>query len=758
MKRIIAILSLVFPLFPSFVFAQAEEAFIEGLIEQMTVEEKVGQLFMVTFVGDDVGPTSEIAELITLYRVGGVVLLTSNRNFTNRGDTPREVAELTNSLQALAFTVPITSGESLTSTAAITPSTHIPLFIAIDHEGDGYPYTRLINGFTAIPNQMALGATWKEENAERVGKIVGRELAVVGINMLFGPSLDVLDNPRPGLKGDLGTRTFGGDPYWVGKFGKAYIRGVHLGGEGKVVTVAKHFPGHGGSDRRADEEVATVEKSLDELKKIELAPFFAVTSSDDPLAVTEALMTSHIRYRGFQGNIRERTRPISFDPEALEAIMKLPEFEPWREEGGLIVSDALGVRAVRRYYDPQEQTFPHRRIALEALLAGNDVLVLSQFALTDSWSAQLENIKDVILYFREKYMSDTSFQARVDEALRRILVLKHRLYPDFSLEAVQVDVERVSEAVGKGEVLQIAREAITLIHPGPEELADRLPSPPHMEEDILIFTDDREARDCYDCPTYPFIEMDALEKTILRLYGPEGSGQVDPERIRSLTFSQLKALAEKESTEEIETLVKEAEWIIFAMLDLNIEDYPKSDAVKVFLERRPDVLREKKVVVLAYNAPYYLDSTEISKLTAYYGIYSKMQPYIEASARALFGEFQPQGAPPVSVEGINYKLMVQMEPDPEQVIELMLPDFPEEAGEHVIKVGDTIRVRTGVILDRNGHPVPDGTPVEFRFFYPAESVESPPHRVTTINGVAETTISLERTGKLENPWSPLPTE
>lgn len=727
--------------------AQDESDFIQGLMDHMSVEERVGQLFLVTFAGSDLGSDSDVAELIREYRVGGVVLLAGSGNFTNGEDTPRQAVNLANGLQALAFSQPLTG-----------TTTSVPLFIAIAQEGDGFPYTQITAGVTEVPNNMALGATWDVDNAEKMGEIVGRELRAMGLNMLLGPSLDVLDNPRPGLKGDLGTRVFGGDPYWVGKFGQAYIRGVHRGGEGRVAVVAKHFPGHGGSDRRADEEVATVQKSLQELRKIELAPFFAVTQlqEDDPQAMADALMTSHIRYRGFQGNIRQLTRPISFDPQALQALMALPEFEPWRGEGGLMISGALGVPAVRKYYDPQLQTFPHKRIAQEAFLAGNDLLRLSQFALTDNWPEQLDSIKVTIQFFRDKYLSDPNFQARVDEALRRILSLKHQLYPDFSLEAVQVGVDNLAEVVGQGreDVFQVAQEAITLIYPGPEELTDRLPIPPLLDEDILIFTEDRQASDCPTCEPFPFIEPDALRGTILQLYGPEGSGQVDPERINSLTFSQLKQfLAEGVVPEiDVEGLVSEADWLIFAMLDLNPEDYPQSDAIKSLLKLRPDVLPGKKVVVLAYNAPYYLDSTEISKLTAYYGIYSKVEPFVEASVRALFQEFMPPGASPVSVEGIKYNLISQTEPDPDQVIEIIPPAMlVKQEGTPTpidLDVGDTLRVRTSVILDRNGRPVPDGTPVVVRLLYPAESVESPPHYVTTVDGVAETTISLEKTGEL----------
>lgn len=760
------------------VAAQAEDDFVQETIARMSVEQRVGQLFVVTFAGSDIGAGSDIAQLIAQYQVGGVVLLSSNGNFSNQGDTPLQVAQLANGLQQLAFTAsqqttgtippgtqPLTGTVPVTGTLPLGPAPYIPLLIALDHEGDGYPYTRLTNGFTALPTNMALGATWDEANAQAIGQIVGRELSAVGVNMLFGPSLDVLSNPRPTLKGDLGTRVFGGDPYWVGKMGQAYIQGVHEGSEGRVATVAKHFPGRGDSDRRADEEVSTVPKSLQELRKIELAPFFTVTALDkaDPEAITEALMSSHIRYRGFQGNIRQLTPPISFAAE-LQDILSLPEFEPWRQAGGVMVTDALGVPAVRKYYDPQLQSFPHKRVAQEAFLAGNDLLVLSQFALTDVWADQFENIKSTIGFFRDKYVSDSKFQAQVDQSLARILRLKHQLYPEFSQEKVQVDVGQLAGEVGQGydHVSQIAEDAVTLIYPGPEELADRLPSPPLLGEKILIFTDDRQAQDCYDCPSFYFIKPDALEETIRRLYGPEASGQIEPAQIRSLAFSQLKGYlspAGPEGSTEYEyiaPLIEEADWIIFAMLDVNLDDYPDSDAVKLFLKQLSDSLRNKKIVVLAYNAPYYLDTTEISKLTAYYGIYSKVPAFIDASVRALFREFTLQGAPPVTVQGINYDLILRMEPDPDQVIEIMPVSASMEGtstgetpGSIGVKVGDTLELRTGIVKDKNGHPVPDGTPVVFRFFYPAETLELPRLETTTVNGIAEAAIKLERTGQLE---------
>jgi beta-N-acetylhexosaminidase len=765
--------------------AQTQGDAIDQIIAGMTVEERVGQLLLVTFVGNQVAPPSDIAELIQTYRVGGVVLLTANENIRNQGDTPRETTNLISSLQELSLTAPalttrypqVLSASPITGTTTsadepaptIEAVTHIPLFVAVDHEGDGYPYTRLINGFTGVPNNLAIGATWSDELAQEIGRIVGEELSAVGVNMLLGPSLDVLDNPQPSSGGDLGSRTFGGDPYWVGKLGEAYIRGVHLGSEGGVVTVAKHFPGFGGSDRRADEEVATVNKSLQELYRIELAPFFVTTreSKIGSPSVTDALMTSHIRYRGFQGNIRQLTRPISFDAQNLPALMRLPEFAPWREAGGLLVSDALGVPAVRKYYDPKLQMFPYRQIAQEAFLAGNDLLLLSQFALNDVWSEQFENIKATATYFQDKYVSDAAFRERVDESLRRILSLKLKLYPEFTLEMVLPNADALDN-IGQQDTVpaQVARRAATLIYPGMDELADRLPSPPLTDEPIVIFTDSRLVTECPDlevCPPTPIIAPDALESIILTLYGPDGSAQILPEMVSSYSFAELRAElglrelmpAENESREDTRDMgevISAANWIVFAMLEIETQRNADSDALRQFLRVRESELRGKNVIVFALSEPYYLDTTEISKLTAYYGLYSKTQPFLDLAVRILFQEIVPGGASPVSISSVNYDLIAATEPDPEQIIQVTLGPAPAPSSEETtavgIAVGGTLRMATSPIVDRNGNPVPDGTPVEFRLMYPADSLELPRILSTTVNGVASASVVLDRTGQL----------
>jgi beta-N-acetylhexosaminidase len=360
------------------------------------------------------------------------------------------------------------------------------------------------------------------------------------------------------------------------------------------------------------------------------------------------------------------------------------------------------------------------------------------------------NIHETIRFFQERYVSDPAFAERVDESVRRILQLKQQLYPTPTLESVQATAEGLQE-VGHNpsRVIQVAQQAVSLLYPSPEELAGRLPRPPRFDEDILIFTDARQVRECTECPPFYVLPPDALREKIIELYGPDALQRIDPTRVIAFTFEQLLRYLDGELP-AVERIINQSDWILFAMLDHRPTAYPESDALKRFLQERTDSLEGKRVVVLAYTAPYYLDTTEINKLTAYYGVYGRGDAFVEASIRVLFQEYAPEGYPPVDVAGIGYDLTQQLAPDPEQVISLVWADQPEEvAGTATpieIKVGDILHVRTGVILDHNGHAVPDNTPVQFIYAY-ADQLGGTVSAVT-VDGVAEAAIPIERAEEL----------
>ena len=197
--------------------------------------------------------------------------------------------------------------------------------------------------------------------------------------------------------------------------------------------------------------------------------------------------------------------------------------------------------------------------------------------------------------------------------------------------------------------------------------------------------------------------------------------------------------------------------------------YPASGAVTRFLREYGDELAEQRLVVFGLNAPYFLDATEMSRLTTYFGVYSKTQPFLENAVRGLFRAFTTAGAPPVSVPGTRFaSLSERLAPNPTAVMplqvksaegELLLansaagvtaPDPAAQAAAETqpVDVGDTLNLSVGPIIDRNGHPVPDGTLVEFDLKFDDEELAMAVDPALTRGGVAARDVAVERSGTL----------
>jgi beta-N-acetylhexosaminidase len=730
----------------------------QALWDTMTPEERVGQLFLVTFNGTDVGFESQIYDLITNYHVGGVILQQESDNFLPPPQTENGAWQLIRALQTAEW--------SASQSNQIEPETNqefrpafIPLIVGISQEGNGPPVDQIFNGLTSLPSLMGIGATYQTDIARQVGNATGSELSALGINLLLGPSLDVLESPIEQGTGDLGVRTFGGDPFWVGEMGRAFVSGVHEGSEGRIAVIAKHFPGHGSSDRLPEEEVATVRKSLEQLKQIELPPFYAVTgNAPSELATVDGLLTSHIRYQGFQGNIRETTRPVSMDRLALDQLMNLSPLATWVENGGVMVSENLGSEPFKRFEDPTGFNFQSRFVARDAFLAGNDLLIVGDEFISTSDPDQYASIISSLDLFAQKYRDDPAFQEQIDESVLKILTLKYRLNNNtiFTLGSTVPPQENLPVLGGSDQVSRlVAQEAVTLISPSFTDLAETISEAPNINDRIVFITDVRSAKQCSTCPDQQILSKSGLKDAIIKLYGPLAGGQVVQRNMVSYTFDELSALLNKIPQFDytiLESDLEQAHWIIFSLADVSSEN-PSSQALSRFLAERPDLFRQKNLVVFAFDAPYYLDATEISKLSAYYGLYSKIPQFVDTAARVLFGEIPaPGGDLPVSVSGINYDLISATSPNPEQTIELFI-DVPEaNLGTPVptqipqLAIGDLIPVRTGVILDHNGHPVPDGTIVDF--ILSAGLDELAIQKETTQDGIARTTFLIEESGTI----------
>ncbi len=730
------------------------------LLSEMSPEQKVGQLFLVTFKGKQIDKSSPIYKLILNNYIGGVMLKAGNDNFTGPVDTIKEISNLNNSLQSLAWEAAVVGPNDPVASIG-NPSPYIPLFISVSQSGDGAPNDQILTGLTPLPSQMSIGATWNSVYAEEVGSVLGEELASIGVNLLIGPSLDIINSEQSQNWNDLGVRSFGSNPFWVGVMGRSYIRGIHTGSDGKVGVIANHFPGRGSADRSAEEEIATVREPLDQLRQKDLAPFFSVTrGGSDPQGMTDGLYLSHVRYQGLQGNIRPTTRPISFDAAAFDVLMQLPPLADWRSQGGVVVSDDLGSNAIRQFYDPTGLTFDARQVARSAFLAGSDLLYVDNFTATgdpDSYTTLLRTLE----FFAQKYREDPAFAQRVNASVERLLTLKYKIYPTFDISQVAPDsVTLQVVGVSQETTFDVARESATLLSPSAVDLDVTLPRPPANRERIVFITDTLSARQCSTCTEQVVFAPDAFQNAVVRLYGPRAGEQVAQYQLTSYTFADLNnMLSGLPDLPPIEADVRSADWIVFSSLDVRL-DQPQTNALKRFLDERPDLITNKRVVVFAFGAPYYLDATDISKLSAYYGLYGKSTPFVEVAARLLFQELTPLGAPPVSIAGIGYDLSNAVKPDPGQVISLFLDTpaltMPTVAPENLptpqpptFRVGDTLPLRTGIIYDHNRKPVPDGTVVRFYYSSGGDGAVAQQVETTTSAGVARSAYRIQNTGLLE---------
>lgn len=798
------------------------ESTVETLLASMTVADRIGQLFVIPFQGSSIRQSDAIVRLVHDYRVGGVVLTEQNGNIDNSpgSDTPRQVASLTSQLQALPWGLYAPRNELPSDRADIVADQWmrlpdplleaglgIPLLIGVSQTGPDQSAPVLRSGFTAMPNQMAVGAAWDPAYAQALGTILGQELAAVGINMLLGPSLDVLGPDGRQPSGVRATSTYGGDSWWVAENGAAFIQGIAEGSSGRVLSIAGHFPGQGGSDRDLNQELATIQRSLTDLQRNELLPFARAVQvrrepgTSGPGSPTTGLLTSHIRYSGFLSS-RERTPPISLAPQ-LEEILALDTFADWREASGLLMSGKLIVPSLSSYYGQSGQTSFANRIANDAFQAGNDLLWLAGAGPLDPNAAPA--LQEVILFFNVQYLEKPDFALAVDNAVRRILHAKLRLYPpaffdraawakleeadnplsiqtirrlapigdslsDPEVVAVGFDPlagqmpggvpDQLSEgslAVKAGIVTWVAQDAATLLHLDAEQAADQVRAVPNPDDRLLIFTDDRTRPTCPGCQPETILAVDQVEATILRLFGPDATAQIEPDRISSHGFDDVAAWLNRTANTvaqfRMDRALTEATWMIFAMLDVDPEEYPASEVVHQFLRQKPDLLLDKRVAVLSFDAPYMLDETEISKLSVYIAAYSPNPPFVETAVRGLFHDLEMTGAPPVNVPGTPYGSLVErLEPDPNQVIPLTVFDDKHSSLDLQaleVRLGDSLQIRAGPILDRNGNRVPDGTPVEFLLRYPNDNLDLRIDPIPTRDGSATMDLLLDRAGTLE---------
>lgn len=388
--------------------AQAgENGWVTSTLARMTMEEKVGQLFIQNVYGADATTAdarnvplygvASPAEVVQKYHLGGVIYFA----WTDSVQNPAQIVGLSNGLQRAALTQ-----------GAKAP---VPLQIAVDQEQG--VVTRIGPPATQFPGSMALGAGGSAADARTAAAITGRELLAMGVNTNFAPVCDVNVNP---LNPVIGTRSFSSHPDLAAELVAAQVAGYQR--DAGISSSAKHFPGHG--DTATDSHVAfpVITHTRAQWESIDAPPFRAAISEQ-----IDMIMTAHLAFPALDdsGNPATLSRPI------MTGVL--------REElgyEGVIVTDSLAMQGVRDLYGDAE-------VAVRALLAGVDQLLMTP-AMDEAYAAVLAAVR-----------SGRIPRADLDTKVRRVLVLKHRRGV---VRQPYADAAAVSTAVGTPTHLAAAGE------------------------------------------------------------------------------------------------------------------------------------------------------------------------------------------------------------------------------------------------------------------------------------------------------------
>jgi beta-N-acetylhexosaminidase len=342
---------------------------IESTIRSMTTEEKVGQMFMLAFAGDQL---DEARILMQERLVGGAYI--SNDNVP----TAAAAVKLCNKLQSFARNTRL----------------GIPLLLGCDQEGT---WSVMTAESAMGPGNMALGASGDPQNAYDMYNVIARETSAVGLNVVLGPAADCNSNPHNSI---IGMRSFGQKPDLVAAMTAAAVRGLQENGS---VAALKHFPGHGDTTLDSHRGLPTVTRSRNELNKIDLRPFAAGIQ-----AGAKIVMTSHIIF-----NALDPDRPATLSPIILRDLL--------RDQlgfDGMIVSDSMNMHSMKRNYDPADA-------AIQAFKAGVDLMMLAEEHYDHDAEQYLENQRALIRAIIRAVEDEVISPERVDDALRRILRLKN---------------------------------------------------------------------------------------------------------------------------------------------------------------------------------------------------------------------------------------------------------------------------------------------------------------------------------------------
>jgi beta-N-acetylhexosaminidase len=364
---------------------------VEQTLDRMTVDERIGQLFMPYAYGasatnvtaaqraanEQIYGVDTPAQLVSRYHLGGVILLPRNTLHptldklpTDNTTDPTRVPALTQGLQQAALA-----------------DSGVPLLIATDQE-EGL-VTRIGGPLAVFPGSMPLGATRNDDMARRVAAATGREMAALGLNLDLAPDADVNVEPRNPV---IGLRSFGDDPQLVAGMVSAQVAGYQQ--DAGIGATVKHFPGHGDTTVDSHTGLPRITHDLTTLQRVDLPPFEAAIKDG-----VDVVMAGHLLVP-------------SLDPDQPATLSSKILTDLLRDQlgfGGVVMTDSLWMAGIRSRVETDADA------ALDAFRAGADILLMPP------------DIAATVARFHAALDAGEISEPRLDASVGRILQLKQRL-------------------------------------------------------------------------------------------------------------------------------------------------------------------------------------------------------------------------------------------------------------------------------------------------------------------------------------------
>jgi beta-N-acetylhexosaminidase len=569
----------------------AGEKWAEKTLHKLTLEEKIGQVFMIwcraSFLNVENPEYLQWREAMQKYHVGSFAMTVHVDGPYLLRSEPYEAAELLNRLQT---------------------ESKLPLLFAADFERG---VSMRLTGATVFPHAMAFGGDGKVEDAEAFGRITAEESRAIGIHWNFFPDADVNSNPANPI---INTRSFGEDPQQVGDLVAAYIKGAHAGG---MLTTAKHFPGHGDTATDSHLGVASVNVDRAHLDSIELPPFRRAIA-----AGVDSVMVAHVTVPA-----------LDPDPNHVATISPVIVSDLLEKQlgfTGIVVTDALDMAGLTHLFANNIG-----RAAVEAFKAGNDLLLIPA-DFPASYNAMLQAVQ-----------SGEISRERLDRSVLKILKAKASLNLQ---NARQVDVNALANLVAKPGNLafgqQVADTAVTLVRDNGKVLPLKSTVKNRGTAKVALpYTTQEETRN----QVVAVIFSDDVRTDSGRAFDREFRARipdarviyVDPRIAAGMNDAVLKAVDEARTVVAAVYVVPTAGKIgnTIAM----------ADATGSLLQQLLDRAAEKTTVVAMGN-PYL--AANFPKVENYMCTFSNATVSETGAVKALFGEIAIGGHLPVSIPNV----------------------------------------------------------------------------------------------------------